>query len=85
MRAPATVDNHLAHLSVLFTWSTEYSPTGLLAHGEPAKKVTPLRLDLGQCTAAELSELRSVPLQTARSACATFTASQSVSLSASTT
>ncbi|GAA3845369.1 hypothetical protein GCM10022226_80710 [Sphaerisporangium flaviroseum] len=36
--APATVNNHLAHLSALFTWITAHAPEGLLRHGDPTKK-----------------------------------------------
>src|SRR6266705_358220 len=42
--APATVNNHLAHLSALFSWITVHAPAGLLRHGDPTKKVDPLRL-----------------------------------------
>jgi hypothetical protein len=37
--APATVNNHLAHLSALFSWITVHAPAGLLRHGDPTKKV----------------------------------------------
>jgi hypothetical protein len=33
--APATVNNHLAHLSALFTWITAHAPAELLPHGDP--------------------------------------------------
>ena len=36
--APATVNNHLAHLSALFSWITVHAPAGLLRHGDPTKK-----------------------------------------------
>ena len=42
--APATVNNHLAHLSALFSWITVHAPAGLLRHGDPTKKVDLLRL-----------------------------------------
>ena len=32
--APATVNNHLAHLSALFSWITVHVPAGLLRHGD---------------------------------------------------
>jgi len=32
--APATVNNHLAHLSALFTWTLVHAPSGLLVHGD---------------------------------------------------
>ncbi|GAA1773153.1 tyrosine-type recombinase/integrase [Nonomuraea bangladeshensis] len=44
--APTTVNNHLAHLSALFSWITAHAPTGLLRHGDPTKKVAPLPLPL---------------------------------------
>ncbi|MET9064092.1 tyrosine-type recombinase/integrase [Streptosporangium sandarakinum] len=44
--APTTVNNHLAHVSALFTWITAHAPAGLLRHGDPTKKVAPLPLPL---------------------------------------
>ena len=38
--APATVGNHLAHLSGFFTWVAAHAP-GLLPHGDPTKKADP--------------------------------------------
>ncbi len=35
--APATVNNHLAHLSALFSWITVHAPAGC-RHGDPTKK-----------------------------------------------
>lgn len=49
--APATVNNHLAHLSVLFSWITGHAPAGLLRNGDPTKKVEPLRLPAPQVRA----------------------------------
>src|SRR6266702_6154754 len=46
--APATVNNHLAHLSALFSWITVHAPAGLLRHGDPTKKVEPLPLPAPQ-------------------------------------
>jgi hypothetical protein len=46
--APATVNNHLAHLSALFSWITVHASAGLLRHGDPTKKVEPLRLPAPQ-------------------------------------
>ncbi|NJP97117.1 site-specific integrase [Nonomuraea sp. FMUSA5-5] len=42
--AAATVNNHLAHVSALFTWITAHAPDGLLRHGDPTKRVTLLPL-----------------------------------------
>jgi hypothetical protein len=44
LMAPAAVNNHLAHLSALFTWTAAHAPAGLLPHGDPAKGVDPLPL-----------------------------------------
>jgi len=44
LMAPATVNNHLAHLSALFTWTAAHAPAGLLPHGDPTKGVDPLPL-----------------------------------------
>src|SRR6266702_543151 len=49
--APATVNNHLAHLSALFSWITVHAPAGLLPHGDPTKKVEPLPLPAPQVRA----------------------------------
>ena len=49
--APATVNNHLAHLSALFSWITVHAPAGLLRHGDPTKKVDLLRLPAPQVRA----------------------------------
>lgn len=42
--APATVNNHLAHVSALFSWITAHAPAGLPPSGDPTKRVEPLRL-----------------------------------------
>lgn len=39
--AAATVNNHLAHLSALFSWISAHAPGELLRHGDPTKKVAP--------------------------------------------
>ncbi|WP_322750962.1 MULTISPECIES: site-specific integrase [unclassified Frankia] len=44
LMAPATVNNHLAHLSAFFTWTAVHAPAGLLRHGDPTSKVELLRL-----------------------------------------
>ena len=49
--APATVNNHLAHLSALFSWIAVHAPAGLLRHGDPTKKVDQLRLPAPQVRA----------------------------------
>jgi integrase len=58
--APATVNNHLAHLSALFTWITTHAPAGLLRHGDPTKKVDPLRLPAPQVRALGDAQIRTV-------------------------
>jgi site-specific recombinase XerD len=58
--APATVNNHLAHLSALFTWITVHSPAGLLPYGDPTKKVDPLRLPAPQVRALSGAQVRTV-------------------------
>ncbi|MGW0807759.1 hypothetical protein [Nonomuraea sp. NPDC002799] len=58
--APATVNNHLAHLSALFTWITAHAPEGLLRHGDPTKKVPPLPLPAPQPRALAAAQVRTV-------------------------
>ena len=58
--APATVNNHLAHLSALFSWITVHAPAGLLRHGDPTKKVAPLRLPAPQPRALSGAQVRTV-------------------------
>jgi integrase len=58
--APATVNNHLAHLSALFSWITVHAPAGLLRHGDPTKKVDPLRLPAPQVRALSGAQVRTV-------------------------
>jgi integrase len=58
--APATVNNHLAHLSTLFSWVTVHAPAGLLRHGDPTKKVTPLRLPAPPVRALSGVQVRTV-------------------------
>jgi site-specific recombinase XerD len=57
---PATVNNHLAHLSALFSWITVHAPDGLLRHGDPTKKVEPLRLPAPQVRALAGAQVRTV-------------------------
>ncbi len=58
--APATVNNHLAHLSALFSWIAVHAPAGLLRHGDPTKKVEPLRLPAPQVRALAGAQVRTV-------------------------
>jgi integrase len=58
--APATVNNHLAHLSALFSWITVHAPAGLLRHGDPTKKVDPLPLPAPQVRALAAQQVRTV-------------------------
>ena len=58
--APATVNNHLAHLSALFSWITVHAPAGLLRHGDPTKKVDLLRLPAPQVRALAGPQVRTV-------------------------
>jgi integrase len=58
--AAATVNNHLAHLSALFTWICAHAPTTLLRHGDPTKKVAPLPLPAPQVRALAAAQVRTV-------------------------
>ncbi|MGH3898573.1 MAG: hypothetical protein ACRDTA_10015 [Pseudonocardiaceae bacterium] len=58
--APATVNNHLAHLSALFTWVSVHATAGLLPHGDPTKKVGPLRLPAPGVRALSGGQVRAV-------------------------
>jgi integrase len=58
--APATVNNHLAHLSALFTWTIAHAPTGLLVHGDPTKAVDLLPLPAPTPRALSDAQLRTV-------------------------
>ena len=58
--APATVNNHLAHLSALFSWISVHAPAGLLRHGDPTKKVEPLPLPAPQVRALADPQVRTV-------------------------
>jgi site-specific recombinase XerD len=58
--APATVNNHLAHLSALFSWITMHAPAGPLRHGDPTKKVDLLRLPAPQVRALAEPQVRTV-------------------------
>src|SRR5260370_18841206 len=56
--APATVNNHLEHLSALFSWITVHAPAALLRHGDPTKKVEPLPLPAPQVRALAGPQVR---------------------------
>ncbi|MEU4223525.1 tyrosine-type recombinase/integrase [Nonomuraea sp. NPDC026600] len=58
--AAATVNNHLAHLSALFSWITAHAPAGLLRHGDPTKQVPPLPLPAPQPRALAAAQVRTV-------------------------
>lgn len=58
--APATVNNHLAHLSALFSWISVHARAGLLRHGDPTNKVDPLRLPAPQVRALAGAQVRTV-------------------------
>jgi len=58
--APATVNNHLAHLSALFSWITVHAPAGLLRHGDPTKNVDLMRLPAPQVRALAGAQVRTV-------------------------
>jgi site-specific recombinase XerD len=61
--APATVNNHLAHLSAFFTWTATHAPAQLLPHGDPTTRVALLRLPAPEpraLTAAQVRILKNV-------------------------
>jgi integrase len=58
--APATVNNHLAHLSAMFTWTRAHAPAGLLPHGDPTKGVDPLPLPAPEPRALNDAQTRTV-------------------------
>lgn len=58
--APATVNNHLAHLSAFFTWTAAHAPDGLLTHGDPTKGVGPLPLPAPAPRALSDAQVRTV-------------------------
>jgi integrase len=60
LMAPATVNNHLAHLSALFTWTAAHAPAGLLPHGDPTKGVDPLPLPPPEPRALTEAQIRTV-------------------------
>src|SRR6266542_6156611 len=58
--APATVNNHLAHLSAFFTWAAAHAPTGLLPGGDPTGRVELLRLPAPEPRALSAEQVRVV-------------------------
>jgi integrase len=58
--APATVNNHLAHLSAFFTWTAAHAPAGLLPHGDPTSRVELLRLPAPEPRALSPAQVRTV-------------------------
>jgi site-specific recombinase XerD len=58
--APATVNNHLAHLSALFTWTIAHAPAGLLRQGDPTKGVDLLPLPAPTPRALSDAQVRTV-------------------------
>jgi len=58
--AAATVNNHLAHLSALFTWTVAHAPSGLLVHGDPTMGVELLPLPAPQPRALTDAQVRTV-------------------------
>ncbi len=58
--APATVNNHLAHLSAMFTWTRAHAPDRLLPHGDPTEGVEPLRLPAPETRALNDAQVRTV-------------------------
>ncbi|HUY51799.1 MAG TPA: tyrosine-type recombinase/integrase [Streptosporangiaceae bacterium] len=58
--APATVNNHLAHLSAFFTWTAAHAPAGLLPHGDPTEGVDLLPLPAPEPRALNEAQVRTV-------------------------
>ncbi len=58
--AAATVNNHLAHLSALFTWVAAHAPAGALVHGDPTKGVELLGLPAPQPRALSDAQVRTM-------------------------
>jgi integrase len=58
--APATVNNHLAHLSAFFTWTAAHAAPGLLPHGDPTTRVELLRLPTPEARALTAAHVRTV-------------------------
>jgi integrase len=58
--APATVNNHLAHASALFSWISAHAPAALLPGGDPTKRVEPLPLPAPEVRALNAAQVRTV-------------------------
>ena len=58
--APATVNNHLAHLSAFFTWTATHAPAMLLPNGDPTSGVEALRLPAPEVRALADIQVRTV-------------------------
>jgi site-specific recombinase XerD len=58
--APATVNNHLAHLSAFFTWAAAHAPAELLPQGDPTARVELLRLAAPEPRALSAAQVRTV-------------------------
>jgi site-specific recombinase XerD len=58
--APATVNNHLAHLSAFFTWTAAHAPAQLLPHGDPTTRVALLRLPAPEPRALSTAQVRTL-------------------------
>jgi integrase len=58
--APATVNNHLAHLSAFFTWTAVHAPAGLLPQGDPTSRAELLRLPAPEPRALTAAQVRTV-------------------------
>ena len=58
--APATVNNHLAHLSALFSWIIAHAPSEALPHGDSTKGVALLPLPAPTPRALSDAQVRTV-------------------------
>lgn len=58
--ASATVNNHLAHASALFSWISAHAPAALLPGGDPSKRVERLRLPAPEVRALNTAQVRTV-------------------------
>jgi site-specific recombinase XerD len=60
LMAPATVNNHLAHLSAFFTWTAAHAGSGLLPQGDPTKGAELLPLPAPEPRALSEEQVRTV-------------------------
>lgn len=58
--APATVNNHLAHLSAFFTWTRTHAAAKVLPGGDPTKGVDALPLPAPEVRALTEAQVRTV-------------------------